>query len=523
MSSLIVTAAQMGQIEERVFANGMPVAALMEKAAGRLADWIQGHYPQPRRVGVLVGPGHNGGDALVVARELHFQGYEVRVYAPFEHLKDLTATHARYVKGLGVSWNTQLEPLHDCDLFVDGLFGYGLDRPIPEPVLGAIAVLNSWLPPVISIDLPSGIHTDTGAVLGIAVRATHTLCLGLWKLGLFQEQALDYGGDGVLIELDIPKADIDAVLGHTPLLTGITREDAIAALPYHRPPVTHKYQQGRLLLIAGSRSYGGAAILAGLGARASGVGMLSLAVPSSLQSLVLSQLPEAVVIGCHESTTGAIAPVCIDQLSSRSYDAIACGPGLTTAAVEVVQWAVQQNCPLVLDADGLNSLSELDPIQSLSRRSAPTFLTPHSGEFKRLFPKIELADRVNAASRAAAQTNAIVILKGPRTLIARPDGRIAINPRSTPALARGGSGDVLTGILGGLVAGASTPHLPNTLEQLASGAVWWHAQAALLAAQECSMMGVDPLTLSRYLLPSLVSAYQNPYSDRLGSSFPERT
>ncbi len=493
----------MRQIEERVFAAGMPVAALMEKVAGRITNWIQTHYPQPLRVGVLVGPGHNGGDALVVARELHFRGYEVLVYAPFERLKDLTADHARYIASLGIPWFPEIEFLQHCDLFVDGLFGFGLERPITDPVAQAIARLNTWPQPIISIDLPSGLHTDTGEVLGVAVQATHTLCLGLWKLGLLQDKALAYVGQASLLDFDLPLADIHAVLGDEPTLTRISAASAIAALPLHRPTDTHKYQQGHVLVIAGSRRYGGAAILAGLGAKASGAGMVSLAVPESLQAAVLAQLPDALVISCDETSTGAIAAERLAELANRPYDAIACGPGLTPEAVGVVQWAILQPCPLILDADGLNILASLGIMDTLAPRTASTILTPHTGEFKRLFPDFDWGDRYTAATTAAEQSGAIVVLKGARTVIAQPHGPVAINPDSTPALARGGSGDVLTGLMGGLVAQAIAADQGDTVGDRVAAAVWWHAQAGILAAQERTVLGVDAISLSQYLLPAL--------------------
>ena len=496
-----VTAAQMTQIESRVFAAGMPVAALMEKVAGLIARRVQELYPAPQKVGILVGAGHNGGDALVVARELHLIGYEVLVYCPLSNMKELTANHAQYGASLGIFQAEQISRLDDCDLLIDGLFGYGLNRPLEGVLAEAIAHLNSLPYPILSIDLPSGIHTDTGAVLGTAIRATHTFCLGLWKRAFLQDSALAYMGQVELIDFGLPLYDIVAVLGEVPEVQRITSEWAIAHLPLYRSPTTHKYEQGHLLLVCGSRQYLGAAILAGSAARASGVGMLSIAVPESLRLLLVSQIPDALVIGCEEGTEGEIARL-PDDLELERHDAIACGCGLTQQARFVVQQVLASDRPLILDADGLNILASLGT--SLLERQAPTVLTPHPGEFKRLFPELasELErDRISAVQQAARQSGAVVVLKGARTAIAHPSGAVWVIPESTPALARGGSGDVLTGLTGGLLAQGMKQR--TDLGAIVSSAAWWHAQAGIAASQVRTNLGVDASTLVESLIPTL--------------------
>ena len=505
IEQVVVTTGQMRDIEARIFAAGMPVAALMEKVGGLIARRVQALYPYPqvRRVGVLVGPGHNGGDALVVARELYFQGYEVLIYRPIAKLKELTSQHAQYAESLGIPHFDAIAPLQDCDLLIDGLFGFGMERQITDPVATAIHQLDRWSMPILSIDLPSGLHTDTGEVLGTAIKATRTFCLGLWKQGLLQDQALEYVGTAELIDFDIPVADIQAVLEDTPKVKRVTSTSAIATLPIPRPPVTHKYKQGHLLLICGSRRYAGGALLTALGARASGVGMLSIAVPESIKPLLNAQLPEALVVGCPETENGAIAHLNLPEGTElSSFQAIACGPGLTLEATPILQGVVSSNRPLVLDADGLNILAILG-IPKLSHRLAPTVLTPHVGEFKRLFPDAPnpMQDRISAVRTAAQASKVIVLLKGARTAIANPAGHVWINPESTPALARGGSGDVLTGLLGGLLAQTTAQHI--SVDAIVATAAWWHSQAGILAARERTQMGVDAFTLTQYLIPVL--------------------
>ncbi len=509
----VVTAAQMRQIEERLFAAGLPVAALMEKAVGRIVQRIMALYPQCQypRVGVLVGPGHNGGDALGVARELHFQGYHVMTHCPLTRLKPLTAQHAQYCLSLGIPASAEPQSLHACDLLVDGLFGFGLERAIAGDLATTIDQLNQRALPTLSIDLPSGLHTDTGHALGTAIRATHTLCLGLWKQGLLQDHALAYVGQAEWIDLDIPAPDIEAVLETVPRVQRITPAIARRYLPLQRPPDTHKYKMGHVLLICGSQRYAGAALLTSLAARATGVGLVSIAVPRSLKLLVNAQIPDALVVACDETPTGAIAQLPTD-LDLGQYTAIACGPGLTTDAAAVVATVVASDRPLVLDADGLNSLVRLGAIATLHQRStqqsaASTILTPHAGEFQRLFPHISTACRVHAAQMAAQESGAVVLLKGARVTIAQPQGETWINPRSTPALARGGTGDVLTGLLGGLLAQSAIAPLG-----VAIAATAWHSQTGRLAVQERTLMGVDASSLIQYLIPALhlISALPAP-------------
>jgi len=505
ISQIVVTAAQMRHIEERIFAAGMPVAALMEKVAGLIFRRLLAMIPPCKlHVGVLVGPGHNGSDALVVARELHFQGYGVWIYNPFTKLKELTSQHLQYAQSLGIPCYQTIEQLPDCGLLIDGLFGFGLERKLTDAIASAIDQLNTWKQPIFSIDLPSGLHTDTGEVLGTAIRATHTFCLGLWKLGFLQDQALDYIGKAELIDFDIPLADVQAVLQDAPKITRITSAKAIANLPLPRPPVTHKYKEGHLLLICGSHRYAGGAILTALGARASGVGMLSIAVPEYLKPILVSHLPEALVIGCPETETGAIAKLQLPEKTDlSSFDAIAIGPGLTTDSTPIVQQVIESERPLLLDADALNILAQMGTIPTLQKRQAVTVLTPHAGEFKRLFPDIPDAnqDRVKAVGEAAMQSGAIVLLKGARTAIANSQGSVWLNPESTPALARGGSGDVLTGLLGGLLAQAVKKQI--AVEDMVVTASWWHSQAGILAAQERTELGVDAFTLTQYLMKAL--------------------
>ncbi|MEM8504658.1 MAG: NAD(P)H-hydrate dehydratase [Cyanobacteria bacterium P01_D01_bin.1] len=520
IQNYLVTAEQMQQIEQRIFDSGMPVAALMEKVSGRITQqfvrwFVDCTNRRKGTVGILAGPGHNGGDALVVGRELHFLGYGVQIYQPFSSLKPLTAQHAQYAKSLGIAFVDDLQGLANCDAMIDGWFGFGLTRAIEGELAADVQALNRERIPVFSIDLPSGIHTDTGEVMGAAIKASYTACLGLWKRGFMQEKALAYLGESGLVDFDIPLADIVAVLGESPAVQRLTDEQAIAHLPLNRSATAYKYTAGHLLLVAGSRTYAGAALIAGLGAVASGVGMLTLAVPESIRLALLPQLPGALLIGCSETDDGVIAAFS-KQFDLDKYDAIAFGPGLTPTNPTLLETVLAAKCPLLLDADGLNLLAQDSPVKKLQARTAPTILTPHIGEFKRLFSDRQSSLPGAIAHQAAIDSGAVILLKGPRSAIASPD-RLWFNPHSTPALARGGSGDVLTGLMGGLLAStaketsSNSQPLTSAVLDTASdailsaalgatlGAVWWHSQAAISASQSRTILGVDPMHLAQNL------------------------
>jgi NAD(P)H-hydrate epimerase len=493
----VVSAAQMQGIENWLFTQGMPVAALMEKAALQIAHRLQALYPltQFPRIGVVVGPGHNGGDGLVVARELKLQGYQVKVLQPLGKLKPLTENHANYAKSLGIPWVDSVHGLTDCNLIIDGLFGFGLTRSITGAIADLITTINNLPIPVVSIDLPSGIHTDTGEVLGVAVEADRSFCLGLWKRAYFQDRALAHLGQTDLLGIGLPPQAIASVLGQIWPVQLLGDEQAKQTLPLQRPLVTHKYQQGHLLLICGSQQYAGGALLASLGARSSGVGMVTVAVPKSIKNLIHSHCPEMLVHSCLETHSGTIAS--LENLDLSRYSAIALGPGLGLDVGPVVEEVLDAPCPLILDADGLNKVARQNLLPQLAARTTTTVLTPHGGEFQRLFPDLDQGDRLTAVQNSAELSRATVLLKGAKTLVASIGQPTWVIKDSTPALARGGSGDVLTGLMGGILAqpGQFYP------AQRVAAAAWWHAQAGILAAQQRTILGVDAQHLAEYLIP----------------------
>jgi NAD(P)H-hydrate epimerase len=305
------------------------------------------------------------------------------------------------------------------------------------------------------------------------------------------------------IGFDIPEKLVQQVLGDNHQLWRIEPQQVLRdRLPIKRQITAHKYEIGHLLLVVGSQKYGGAALLAAMGAKATGVGMLSIAVPISLKPMILAQVPDALVIGCPENASGAIAE--LPNLDLQKYQAIVCGCGLSLDVLPIVEQIIDSDRPLVLDADGLNALAAMGSsiiIQKLSSRTHPPILTPHWGEFCRLFPDLREVERWTALETAIDLTKSIILLKGARTAIAFSQGtssQIWINPESTPALARGGSGDVLAGVIGGLLAQGLAA------SEAAIVATVWHSQTAIGLASHRTEMGVDPVLLAQSLLSILI-------------------
>lgn len=514
--TLMVTTQQMRQIEEEVFTQQMPVASLMEKAALLSSQKFGHRYPKNKypSVGIVIGCGHNGGDGLVIARELFLHGYQVSLYVPLANKsKTLTAQHLEYAQFLGIDWLKDIQGLENCHVIIDSLFGFGLQRSITGELADNIQTLNQWHKPVVSIDLPSGIETDTGKVLGIAVKATDTLCLGLWKLGLFQESAVEYVGNLHLIDIGIPHQIITKFIDSNSTVELISTQKVKDILPLPRAVNTHKYRQGNALLICGSDKYAGAALLAGYGANSGGVGMLTMIVPASVKSLINSNLPSAVVIGSNETHTGEMDLISLDSLDLARYDVITFGMGIsrdvTPSTRQTLQQLLTKDNILIIDADGLNLVAEDNLIPLLSAKPGSTIMTPHDGEFKRLFPDLDLsANRLQALRKASSRANSIILLKGAKTMICDRGKRTWIISEGTPALARGGSGDVLSGLISALVAQGDFSLYP-VAEMVAVGA-WLHQQAGILAVQDFSEMGVDGVRLTDYISKMLVKMSQSP-------------
>ena len=490
---LLVSSAQMAALEEQLFASGLPVEALMEKAALGVAARLRQHdwWPQLCQRGalVLVGPGHNGGDGLVVARELQLAGVPVRIWCPFARHKPLTAAHWRHALWLGIPALTEPPQAHDPAIWIDALFGIGQHRPL-EPALAALLKARQRACPgaLIAIDVPSGLCADRGETLGAtAACAALTLSIGLIKQGLVQDSALAWVGQLERIELGLPAALLQSLPGEQPLLLG-PADRGQAPWPA-LPPAAGKYARGRLLVLAGSDAYRGAAELCLQGANASGCGSLRAALPAAVAAELWQRHPHVVVSAALPSDAdgalqlAALTPACLERL-----DAVVLGPGLglgsqpaaATAGGDGAIWQALQQLPglLLLDADGLNRLAARpDALPWLQGRRGPTWLTPHRGEFARLFPELAALPALEAARQAAGRSGCSVLLKGARTVVAAVDGRLWQLGCGTPQAARAGLGDVLAGFAAGRGAVAMAATGQADASQLAAAALE-HSAAA---------------------------------------------
>ena len=491
-------------VDRAAIRAGLPGAALMETAGIAVAEEVLARWPAGRVV-VFAGGGNNGGDGLVVARLLRGAGRSVEIALFFDPPSSSSdaALQWRRIEPLGLptarigsaeEGRAAALRARDAACVVDALLGTGLTGEVREPTRSAIEALDETGVPIVAVDAPSGLDGATGRIRGAAAHAAVTVTLGFPKPGLFLNDGPERVGRLVLAPLGYPTDALDAA-GDEPL-EWIPLATARSALPPRRHDA-HKGTAGRLLVVAGSAEYRGAAVLAAKAALRSGVGLCVVAAPEAAAALVLEASPEAIAIALPASRAGGLGPHVAELVAraARQADAIAVGPGLGTGAGvrEVVRAALSAPVPAVVDADALNALAG-DP--SPVARSAPVVLTPHPGELGRWLgrPASEVdGARVEAAREAAARWGAHVVLKGSPTVVADPDGGAALNLTGNPGLATGGSGDVLTGLLGSLLAQG----VPAPLACRA--AVCLHGLAADWASRDLGERGMTPSDLFRYL------------------------
>ena len=400
---------------------------------------------------VLVGPGHNGGDGLVIARELQLAGIATRLWSPFEQHKPLTESHLNHCLWLGLPRLEQAPDPAGPQLWIDALWGIGQRRPLPESIAALLAKRQQLQPGgLVAVDVPSGLCADSGELLGQqAAAASHTYCIGLVKQGLVQDAALPWVGRLERVDLGLPATLLETLPAHQPL--ALWGSDGASAPWPQLPANASKYARGRLLVVAGSDAYRGAARLCLAGARASGAGSLRAALPKPVAEHLWTLQPEVVLsaaLPCHPS--GGLDLSALPATAWDRLDAVVLGPGIGPGPSSW-QGLQQLSGLLVLDADGLNRLAQSGSAAAwLQRRSGPTWITPHRGEFDRLFPELAARPPLEAAGEAARLTGCSVLLKGAHTLVAAADGRLWQIVQSCPAAARAGLGDVLAGLAGGL-------------------------------------------------------------------------
>jgi len=469
----LCTAEQMRSLDAMAINRfGIPSIVLMENAGRGTVDAMVRHLGDPANqvVSIFVGPGNNGGDGLVIARHLHQLGALPRVYLLVEpeKLTGDAAVNLAIVNKLPVPVRTILnaeslaeteEQLAASWAALDAIFGTGLKREVSGHFAEAIKRINRFTCPVVAVDVPSGLDSDSGQPLGICVQADLTATFGLAKPGLVLHQpGTHFVGRLEVVDIGIPPQTVEDANIQTELLT--TAEVAGWLPP--RKATSHKGTFGHLLILAGSAGKTGAAILCANGALRAGTGLVSLGVPHDLNTVFAAALTEAMTVPLANSTAHLSATDfhAIEQ-ALAGKQALAMGPGLGTAAktVALVQRLYTGALlPMVVDADAVNALAAEPGM--IASPPAPRILTPHPGEMARLtgLSTAEIqADRLRVARKFATTHRVFLVLKGAGTVIAAPDGEIAVNPTGNPGMAAGGMGDVLTGLIGGLLAQGLSP------------------------------------------------------------------
>ncbi len=488
---------------------GIPGLILMENASleilHKIREIFEGHL-QDREIYLLCGKGNNGGDGYALARHLLNRGARVLVLATcrINDLKGDALTNARIFSAIGgkireVCEGDALPRLSEADLIVDALLGTGLQGAARGHIARLIEWVNDRPEPVLAVDIPSGVQGDTGRAEGPAVIADWTVTMGLLKRGLVLPPGRDLAGEVSVAIISLPPS-IKAGK-HIPFNL-LEREDIQGMLP-QREPTAHKGDCGRALVIAGSPGMTGAATLCSQAAQRIGSGLVILGTPHSLNPILEVKLTEVMTRPLPENEEGCLSPQAlpiIEELLSWA-DVIALGPGLsqhTDTRQTVYQTLEKINKPVVIDADGLNNLGTEDEFEGLLPSGA--VLTPHPGEFSRLCG-IPIADilsaQVELVAEKAEKWGAVIVLKGSPTLIADPGGEVYCNPTGNPALATGGSGDVLTGMIVGLLAQGCPPI------HAACAGVYLHGLTGDIAAREIGVAATTAGDLERLLPEAL--------------------
>ena len=481
----VLTAAEMREVDRRTVEMGIPGIVLMENAGHRVVEFLAAHFAplSAERIVVLCGKGNNGGDGLVVARQLFTrfrpQALHVVLLADPAEMKGDAAANYRMLRACGCEVSREIPPeARLATLLVDALLGTGISGPASGAMLAAIREINSGFPlaKVVAVDIPSGMPSDSGEPVGEFARADATVTFTAPK----PAQALPPNCDHV------GKLEIGPI-GSPPALyedawLSLVEPGMFRPLLGPRPRGGHKGTFGHVLVVAGSPGKSGAAAMAGLAALRVGAGLVTVASAAAAIPQIAAHAPELM--------TEALEANPLDRLAAGKT-VIAMGPGLGAAAEGLVSQAVEQfEQPMVLDADALGSYAG-------KNARATRILTPHPGEMSRLtgIPTAEIQkDRVGAARTFATEHHVTLVLKGQRTVIAFPDGRVWINPTGTPAMGKGGSGDILTGLIAGLVA-----QFPQDPDHAVAAAVYLHGLAGEIGARALGEKCLLATDLLKYL------------------------
>ncbi|HVX67274.1 MAG TPA: NAD(P)H-hydrate dehydratase [Bryobacteraceae bacterium] len=503
----VLTAAQMREVDRRTIELGIPGVVLMENAGHRVVEFLAETFAplEDQRIAILCGKGNNGGDGMVIARQLftrfHPRELHVALAAAPEELQGDALANYRMLGACGCRVESAITPrMRQATLVIDALLGTGIRGPATGRALEWIREINTGFPlaEVVAVDIPSGMESDSAASAGEIARARYTVTFTAPKIA----QALPPNCDRVG-RLKV------AAIGSPPTLyeddasvfLSLIEPALLASLFAPRRPAGHKGDYGHALIVAGSPGKTGAAAMSGLAALRSGAGLVTVASPAAAIAAIAAHAPELMAEALPEG--GAFTRV--EELA-RGKDVLAIGPGLGTAP-ETVALVRRIVCDLpqamVIDADGLNALAASE----FSGAGRIRILTPHPGEMARLTGRTTReiqADRLGAARGFAMERGVTLVLKGQRTLLAFPDGRVWINPTGTPALATGGTGDILTGTIAGLLA-----QFPDDPDRATATAVYIHGLAGQLGAAELGEKSLIATDLLRFYPAAIHACLSN--------------
>jgi len=516
----VLTAGQMREADRRTIEEiGVPAAVLMENAGTAVARLIEERFPQARRPAVLCGRGNNGGDGFVVARRLAALRPTVYLLGSRDGVKGDARLHLGVLERSGAlpvvevpnedAWRHVRERLWEADLLVDALLGTGLtEEPsglIRRAIEDVAALADRRGMPIVAVDLPSGLSSDSGEVRWPTISATLTVAFAAAKCGHVLPPACDRVGELRVVDIGIARDLLDS----SARLWLLEPADAARALPV-RAAGANKGDFGHLLIIAGSVGKTGAAVLAATAALRSGVGLVTVATPESALPIIAAARPEIMTAPLAATASGAVAPAAVESALAlaQQRDAVVIGPGLgqdpeTRAFVR--EFVRRCPAPLLIDADGLNALAGGEGVvgaSDLLRRERPTIITPHPGEMARLVGRATSdiqKHRLETARNLAVETGAVVVLKGQRTIVADGSGRSAVNPTGNPGMATGGTGDVLAGMAGALLARGQDAWLAAT------AGVYLHGLAGDCAARRVGQESLIASDIIESLAEAIVS------------------
>jgi NAD(P)H-hydrate epimerase len=520
---LLVTAKQMQKMDKQTIESfGIPGLVLMENAGRGSFDFLLEKFKniKPKKVAVIAGRGNNGGDGFVIARYLMEKGIAVTCFllsAKNRVQGDAKINLDLAIKLCDKSENSEIIEIPDADafekykagiachdLFIDAILGTGLNSNVRGLFKDVIELINSSRQPVFSIDIPSGLNSDTGQPLGVAVKADATATFAFAKAGHVLYPGNIYTGELKIIDIGIP----EFIAKEKHIKLSLMEKNRITSFFTPRKFQSHKGSYGHLLIIAGSKGKTGAAGLCANAAMRCGTGLVSLGIAKSLNKIIEPMVIEPMTLPLPEKVEGYLSDNCFDEIQTllKNKQALAVGPGIGTkkGTIKLVHKLVEKSdVPLIIDADALNCIAQ--NLEILKTKKAAAILTPHPGEMAKLC-NMTTSDvqqnRLEIASDFAQKYNSVLILKGAQTIVTFPDGRIFINPTGNPGMASGGMGDVLTGMIAGFCAQGFSP------ENASLAAVFIHGMCGDILAENIGgfgflatdMVEIIPKAIHKYLL-----------------------